>query len=139
MKASDWLALPNRPLPKRAAPLYRFGVPIYIYPRHHLLVCPSQSVSVAPARYSPGLGDATAAAASTPRRSNRIRVEMGTEFEDENAKEKLKAMLNRQFGIGDVGFTFSRDKGVFSLLCFLRLVLSIVGHLHFVVLELRVQ
>lgn len=29
---------------------------------------------------------------------------MGTEFEDENAKEKLKAMLNRQFGIGDVGF-----------------------------------
>ena len=27
---------------------------------------------------------------------------MGTEFEDENAKEKLKAMLNRQFGIGDV-------------------------------------
>lgn len=30
---------------------------------------------------------------------------MGTEFEDENAKEKLKAMLNRQFGIGDVGFS----------------------------------
>lgn len=27
---------------------------------------------------------------------------MGTEFEDENAKEKLKAMLNKQFGIGDV-------------------------------------
>lgn len=27
---------------------------------------------------------------------------MGTEFEDENAREKLKAMLNRQFGIGDV-------------------------------------
>ncbi|CAM9651156.1 unnamed protein product [Laminaria digitata] len=26
---------------------------------------------------------------------------MGTEFEDENAKEKLRAMLNRQFGIGD--------------------------------------
>lgn len=31
---------------------------------------------------------------------------MGTEFEDENAKEKLKAMLNRQFGIGDVSFPF---------------------------------
>jgi len=29
---------------------------------------------------------------------------MGTEFEDENAKEKLKAMLNRQFGIGDVSY-----------------------------------
>lgn len=27
---------------------------------------------------------------------------MGTDFEDENAKEKLRAMLNRQFGIGDV-------------------------------------
>ena len=27
---------------------------------------------------------------------------MGTEFEDDNAKEKLRAMLNRQFGVGDV-------------------------------------
>lgn len=39
---------------------------------------------------------------------------MGTEFEDENAKEKLKAMLNRQFGIGDVGFemlAFSPSRG----------------------------
>lgn len=27
---------------------------------------------------------------------------MGTDFEDENAKEKLRAMLNKQFGIGEV-------------------------------------
>lgn len=32
---------------------------------------------------------------------------MGTEFEDENAKEKLRAMLNRQFGIGDVSADLS--------------------------------
>lgn len=43
----------------------------------------------------------TTAAAATPRR-NRFRTRMGTEFEDENAKEKLRAMLNKQFGIGDV-------------------------------------
>eukprot|EP00904_Undaria_pinnatifida_P013534 jgi/Undpi1/9310/HiC_scaffold_26.g11768.m1 len=42
----------------------------------------------------------TTAAAATPRR-NRFRTRMGTEFEDENAKEKLRAMLNKQFGIGD--------------------------------------
>ncbi|CAN0179599.1 unnamed protein product [Ascophyllum nodosum] len=34
-------------------------------------------------------------------RCRRGGASMGTEFEDENAKEKLKAMLNRQFGIGD--------------------------------------
>lgn len=37
---------------------------------------------------------------------------MGTEFEDENAKEKLKAMLNRQFGIGDVSFCRSQSPHV---------------------------
>ncbi|CAM9159511.1 unnamed protein product [Hapterophycus canaliculatus] len=47
-------------------------------------------------------GEETAmASASRAGRTNRIRIGMGTEFEDENAKEKLKAMLNRQFGIGD--------------------------------------
>lgn len=34
---------------------------------------------------------------------------MGTDFEDDNAKEKLRAMLNRQFGIGDVSPS-SRDE-----------------------------
>lgn len=29
---------------------------------------------------------------------------MGTDFEDEAAREKLRAMLNRQFGIGDVSY-----------------------------------
>lgn len=33
--------------------------------------------------------------------SSEVAVRMGTEFEDEAAKEKLRAMLNRQFGIGD--------------------------------------
>lgn len=51
--------------------------------------------------HTPALGtDSTAVSG----RSGRLRVRMGTEFEDENAKEKLKAMLNRQFGIGDVSF-----------------------------------
>ncbi|CAM9480589.1 unnamed protein product [Ectocarpus sp. 4 AP-2014] len=44
---------------------------------------------------------AATASRSTSWRNNKIRPRMGTEFEDENAKEKLKAMLNRQFGIGD--------------------------------------
>lgn len=46
---------------------------------------------------------------------------MGTEFEDENAKEKLKAMLNRQFGIGDVSSPFPC---LWQIVCFLNLLSS---------------
>lgn len=35
---------------------------------------------------------------------------MGTDFEDENAKEKLRAMLNRQFGIGDVSHSSRHEE-----------------------------
>ncbi|CAM9549238.1 unnamed protein product [Ectocarpus sp. 12 AP-2014] len=48
-----------------------------------------------------GLPAGAVASRSTSWRYSKIRPRMGTEFEDENAKEKLKAMLNRQFGIGD--------------------------------------
>ena len=54
----------------------------------------------------PGGSAATAtvapAAVTATLRRNRVRTRMGTEFEDENAKEKLRAMLNKQFGIGEV-------------------------------------
>lgn len=50
---------------------------------------------------SPAVGTAAATVEGACRHP-RSTTRMGTDFEDEAAREKLRAMLNRQFGIGDV-------------------------------------